>query len=135
LRFGSEFRTVEVKTHLEFSADGGMAGLAGMCSGVGQCRQRMVGTMCPSFIATGDELHTTRARANALRVALSNRDLLDGLDDPQLDEDDSPRVHEECARFEGKRFSQARWSRALCRTIARSVSVLLFAPKSRKMEV
>ena len=86
LRFGSEFRTVEVKTHLEFSADGGMAGLAGMCSGVGQCRQRMVGTMCPSFIATGDELHTTRARANALRVALSNRDLLDGLDDPQLDE-------------------------------------------------
>ncbi|MCH8149183.1 MAG: FAD-binding protein, partial [Planctomycetes bacterium] len=86
LRFGSEFRAVDVKTHLDFSAEGGMAGLAGMCSGVGQCRQRMVGTMCPSFVATGDELHTTRARANALRVALSNRDLLDGLDDPQLDE-------------------------------------------------
>jgi Fe-S oxidoreductase len=42
--------------------------------------------MCPSFVATGDEMHTTRARANALRVALSNRGLLDGLDDPRLAE-------------------------------------------------
>ena len=37
-------------------------------------------------MATGDETHTTRARANALRVALSNRGLLDGLADPALDE-------------------------------------------------
>ena len=42
--------------------------------------------MCPSYVATGDEKHTTRARANALRVALSNRGLLDGLDDPALEE-------------------------------------------------
>ena len=40
--------------------------------------------MCPSYIATGDERHTTRARANALRIALSNRGLLEGLDDPAL---------------------------------------------------
>jgi Fe-S oxidoreductase len=37
-------------------------------------------------MATLDETHTTRARANALRVALSNRGLLDGLDDPALSE-------------------------------------------------
>ncbi len=78
--------TLGEKTHLDFSAHGGMAGLAGMCSGVGQCRQRLVGTMCPSYIATGDEVHTTRARANALRVALSDSGLLSGLDDPHLAE-------------------------------------------------
>ncbi len=63
-----------------------MAGLAQMCSGIGQCRQRSVGTMCPSYMATNDEKDTTRARAYALRVALSNRGLLDGLNDPRLHE-------------------------------------------------
>lgn len=86
LRFGSTFRSTPVRTTLDFEAHGGMAGLAGMCSGVGQCRQTLVGTMCPSYMATGDEMHTTRARANALRLALSNRGLLNGLDDPALDE-------------------------------------------------
>jgi len=28
-----------------------MEGLAEMCSGVGQCRQKLVGTMCPSYMA------------------------------------------------------------------------------------
>jgi len=74
------------ETGLDFGAHGGMAGLAGMCSGVGQCRQRLVGTMCPSYMATGDETHTTRARANALRLALSDHTLLRGLDDPALDD-------------------------------------------------
>ncbi len=86
LRYGSTFQSKTVKTHFDFSAHGGMPGLAGMCSGVGQCRQRLVGVMCPSYLATNDETHTTRARANALRLALSNRGLLQGLDDPALDE-------------------------------------------------
>ncbi len=86
LRYGANFESQSPKTTLDFSEHGGMAGLAGMCSGVGQCRQRLVGSMCPSYMATGDETHTTRARANALRIALSNRDMLDGLSDPALDE-------------------------------------------------
>ena len=86
LRYGGGFTSQEFKTTLDFSTHGGMAGLAGMCSGVGQCRQRLVGAMCPSYMATGDEMHTTRARANALRIALSNREMLDGLTDPALDE-------------------------------------------------
>jgi Fe-S oxidoreductase len=86
LRYGPSFESQTQKVTLDFSAHGGMAGLAGMCSGVGQCRQRLVGTMCPSYMATGDERDTTRARANALRVALSNRGLLNGLDDPHLAE-------------------------------------------------
>jgi FAD/FMN-containing dehydrogenase/ferredoxin len=86
LRYGRGFESHEPETMLDFSTYGGMAGLADMCSGIGQCRQRLVGTMCPSYMATDDETHTTRARANALRVALSNRGLLEGLADPALDE-------------------------------------------------
>ncbi|MFH1745700.1 MAG: FAD-linked oxidase C-terminal domain-containing protein [Planctomycetota bacterium] len=86
LRYGADYSSENPPTVLDFSAHGGMAGLAEMYSGIGECRKRLVGTMCPSYMATGDETHTTRARASALRVALSNRDLLAGLSDPALDE-------------------------------------------------
>jgi Fe-S oxidoreductase len=86
LRYGEGYQSTPVKTYLDYDAYGGMGGLAAMCSGVGQCRQRLVGTMCPSYRATGDEKDSTRARANALRLALSNRGLIDGLDDPVIGE-------------------------------------------------
>ncbi len=86
LRYGDGFESQQPATILDFDKYGGMAGLAGMCSGLGQCRQRLIGTMCPSYMATGDEAHSTRARANALRIALSNRGLLTGLADEALDE-------------------------------------------------
>jgi len=85
LRYGEGFESQQPSTILDFSSYGGMAGLVEMCSGLGECRKRLVGTMCPSYMATGDETHTTRARANALRAALSNRGLLQGLSDPALD--------------------------------------------------
>src|SRR6202030_3951862 len=34
--------------------------------GVGACRKQDAGTMCPSFMATGEELHSTRGRAHLL---------------------------------------------------------------------
>ena len=37
-----------------------------MCSGVGHCRKKLVGTMCPSYMATLDEEHTTRGRGQCL---------------------------------------------------------------------
>ena len=40
--------------------------------------------MCPSFMATRDELHTTRGRANALRLAMSGQLSDKGLADPVL---------------------------------------------------
>ncbi len=86
LRYGEGFESQKPATLLDFSAYGGMAGLAEMCSGLGECRKRLAGTMCPSYMATGNETHTTRARANALRAALSNRGLLEGLSDPALAE-------------------------------------------------
>lgn len=75
-----------LRLHFDYGGHGDMGGLAGMCSGVGQCRQKLVGTMCPSYMATLDEQHTTRARANALRAALDGGGLIRGLDDPALDD-------------------------------------------------
>lgn len=42
-----------------------------MCNGAGVCRKLSTGTMCPSFMVTREEEHSTRGRANALRAAMS----------------------------------------------------------------
>ena len=43
------------------------------CNGAGDCRKSNLigGTMCPAFKVSGDELKTTRARANVLREVLT----------------------------------------------------------------
>ena len=71
LRYGTEYKTWEPKTALDFSAQGGFAAAVEMCNGVGVCRKSLEGTMCPSYMATRDEEHSTRGRANALRAVLS----------------------------------------------------------------
>jgi FAD/FMN-containing dehydrogenase/Fe-S oxidoreductase len=73
LRWGPEYKTIEVNTHLDFSREGGFARAIEMCNGAGVCRKREIGTMCPSYHATMEEEHSTRGRANALRAALSGR--------------------------------------------------------------
>jgi FAD/FMN-containing dehydrogenase/Fe-S oxidoreductase len=73
LRFGPDYRTRPIGTHYDFSADGGFAGAVEMCSGIGACRKRTEGAMCPSYRATMEEAHVTRGRANALRAAISGR--------------------------------------------------------------
>jgi len=62
------------KTLFDFSADDGILRLAEKCSGSGDCRKSEIsgGLMCPSFMATRSEQHTTRARANVLRQFLSD---------------------------------------------------------------
>src|SRR5205085_12480721 len=51
----------------------GFLAAAEMCNGSGVCRKTHTGTMCPSFMVTLDEEHSTRGRANALRLALSGQ--------------------------------------------------------------
>jgi Fe-S oxidoreductase len=57
-----------------------------MCTGVGECRKVIGGTMCPSFKATRDEEHSTRGRANALRLAMSGQLDKDGMASERLHE-------------------------------------------------
>jgi FAD/FMN-containing dehydrogenase/Fe-S oxidoreductase len=73
LRYGVSYKTWEPKTLLDFSEQGGFAAAVEMCNGVGACRKKLEGTMCPSYMVTRDEEHSTRGRANALRAVLSGR--------------------------------------------------------------
>ncbi len=55
----------------------GLAKAVEMCNNNGHCRKFDAGTMCPSYRVTRDEQHSTRGRANTLRLALSGQ--LEGL--------------------------------------------------------
>ena len=61
-------------TVLDYSKQGGFFRSIELCNGAGVCRKTQGGAMCPSYRATRDERDTTRARANALRLALMNDD-------------------------------------------------------------
>lgn len=84
LRFGARYETRPVETVFDFSDYGGMARAAEQCGGIGACRKRLSGTMCPSYMATRDEADSTRGRANALRLAIAGRLGPQGLADPAL---------------------------------------------------
>jgi Fe-S oxidoreductase len=73
LRYGPTYVTPDVATMFDFSSDGGLTRAAELCAGVGECRKTRAGTMCPSYQATRDELHSTRGRANTLRLALTGQ--------------------------------------------------------------
>lgn len=67
---------------LAFAAkDESFVGNLEQCNGCGGCR-KSTPTMCPTFIATGEELMSTRGRANLIRAVLERRDLPEG--DPLL---------------------------------------------------
>ncbi len=65
---------------------GGLAKAVEMCNSNGHCRKFDAGTMCPSFRATRDEQHSTRGRANTLRLALSGQLGADALGSDALHE-------------------------------------------------
>ena len=73
LKISPEYRTWQPQTTLDFSAQGGFVRAVEMCSGMGECRKKLDGTMCPSYMGTLDEEHSTRGRANALRSVLSGK--------------------------------------------------------------
>jgi FAD/FMN-containing dehydrogenase/Fe-S oxidoreductase len=84
LRYGPEYRTGEFKTHFSFEKEGGFASAVERCIGVGECRKKLDGTMCPSYMVTLEEEHSTRGRANALREALSGRLPKEELTSPRM---------------------------------------------------
>jgi Fe-S oxidoreductase len=73
LRYIPGVPTREIKTIYDFSSSLGLIRAAERCNGTADCRKSAIigGTMCPSFMATGDEFKSTRARANVLREFLS----------------------------------------------------------------
>ena len=85
LKIGPSYRPLEVKTGFRFADEGSFAHAIEMCNGQGACR-KLTGTMCPSYMVTRDEEHSTRGRANALRSAMSGALPVDSLTGERLRE-------------------------------------------------
>ncbi|MEW4564506.1 FAD-linked oxidase C-terminal domain-containing protein [Bremerella sp. JC770] len=88
LRFVPGQTPRQPETVFDFSAHNGILGAAEMCNGSGDCRktEHSGGTMCPSYMATRDEMHTTRARANTLRQIITESNTANPLDNEELKE-------------------------------------------------
>jgi Fe-S oxidoreductase len=76
LRYGTSYRAKVWTPLLNFNDQGseGLAGAIEQCNGQGVCR-KSEGSMCPSFQATREEMHSTRGRANLLRAMISLREV------------------------------------------------------------
>jgi Fe-S oxidoreductase len=78
LRLGTSYRPPHVETHFAFPDDGGsFAHATTRCIGIGKCRRTEPagGVMCPSYMVTRDEQHTTRGRARILWEMLNGGEL------------------------------------------------------------
>ena len=73
LRYGTIYTDQKIDTVFKYLEDGNFQNAVHQCTGVGECRRVQTGTMCPSFKATREEVHSTRGRANALRLAMSGQ--------------------------------------------------------------
>jgi Fe-S oxidoreductase/FAD/FMN-containing dehydrogenase len=73
MRFHDEYKYDIEKTYFDYSNDGSYLSAIEKCNGSADCRKSKVigGTMCPSYMASQNETHTTRARANMLREIIS----------------------------------------------------------------
>ncbi len=67
LRLGADYHPQQGATYFRFPNDGGsLANATLRCVGVGACRKEEGGVMCPSYMATREEKHSTRGRAHLL---------------------------------------------------------------------
>lgn len=95
LRLSPETKQAPFTSQLDFSAEGGIHLAVDLCNGNGLCRKQE-GVMCPSFHATRDERHTTRARAQSLRALLNGQLPLEMLTSQEMYE-----VMEYCIECKG----------------------------------
>jgi len=92
LRLGADYKPWEPKTHFKYPDDKGRFAHAALrCVGVGKCRRKDAqkaddDTMCPSFMVTHEERHTTRGRAHHLWEMLNGNVIADGWRDESVKE-------------------------------------------------
>ena len=76
LRYGEHYHPPQWQTHFKYPTDKGSFSYAmERCVGVGKCRRHEHGTMCPSYMVTREEKHSTRGRARLLWEMLNNNAL------------------------------------------------------------
>jgi len=67
LRLGTTYHPPKLKTHFAFPEENGhFSETTTLCVGVSKCRKDEGGTMCPSYMATREEMHSTRGRSRLL---------------------------------------------------------------------
>jgi FAD/FMN-containing dehydrogenase/Fe-S oxidoreductase len=87
LRIGPGYEPARPHTHFAFPDDDGAFSNATMrCVGVGACRKSSSGTMCPSYMATQEEQHSTRGRAHLLWELMQGDVLPDAWRNEQVHE-------------------------------------------------
>lgn len=88
LRVGPTYKPPDVTTHFVFRNEGGFDRAAQRCVGVGKCRRHDSGdeVMCPSFLVTHEEMHSTRGRARLLFEMLHGGPIDDLWDSKEVEE-------------------------------------------------
>jgi FAD/FMN-containing dehydrogenase/Fe-S oxidoreductase len=85
LRLGADYKPLQPETRFKFPDDGGSFAKASLrCIGLGECRKQDHGTMCPSYMVTLEEEHSTRGRAHMLWEMLQGEVLRDGWKDEKI---------------------------------------------------
>ena len=84
LRYGGRYQARQVKTFFRFAREGGFDRAVEMCNGAAVCKKKLEGTMCPSYMITREEEHSTRGRANALRAAINGHLPAEALTSPRM---------------------------------------------------
>jgi FAD/FMN-containing dehydrogenase/Fe-S oxidoreductase len=79
MRLGTGYAPPAVSTHFTYPDDGSFARTTIRCFGVGKCRRHEgPGVMCPSYMVTREEIHSTRGRARLLFEMLRGEVVTDG---------------------------------------------------------
>jgi FAD/FMN-containing dehydrogenase/Fe-S oxidoreductase len=87
LRLGADYKPLEPETHFKFPDDDGSFAKATLrCIGLGACRKSDGGTMCPSYMVTLEEEHSTRGRAHMLFELLQGEVIRSGWQDEHVKE-------------------------------------------------
>ncbi|HEV8254136.1 MAG TPA: FAD-binding and (Fe-S)-binding domain-containing protein [Vicinamibacteria bacterium] len=87
LRLGTSWDPPHRPTHFGFPQDHGSLARATLrCVGVGECRRMDGGVMCPSFMVTREEKHSTRGRARVLFEMLNDQVVQGGWRDEHVKE-------------------------------------------------
>ena len=87
LRLGPHYRPLELDTHFAYPDDEhSFARVTERCVGVGKCRREEGGTMCPSYMVTHEEKHSTRGRTHLLFEMLQGQELTRGWRDEAVRE-------------------------------------------------